>query len=73
MQCKVDAICTYSGEGCVTKCAPSMEAREVECARIQAATGATFIPPYDHEWIISGQVGALASRLAAGGQPLSTG
>lgn len=53
-KCKVDAIATYGAQ--ITKCHPTMEAREEECARIKAETNANFIPPYNDSRIISGQV-----------------
>ena len=57
LQCKLDAIATYGGK--IMMCMPTMDAREVECRRIEEDTGAHFVPPYNDARIISGQVGAL--------------
>jgi threonine dehydratase/serine racemase len=46
----------------VVECEPTLEARETTAARVQAETGATFIPPYDHPDIIAGQ-GTMALEL----------
>jgi threonine dehydratase/serine racemase len=36
-------------------CAPNLAARETTAAAVQAETGATLVPPYDHPDIIAGQ------------------
>lgn len=36
-------------------CEPNVEARHSMAAEVQQETGATMIPPYDHEWIVAGQ------------------
>lgn len=46
----------------VVECDPSFEARETAAAAIQAETGATFIPPFDHPDVIAGQ-GTVALEL----------
>lgn len=43
-------------------CDRSMDAREATCARLQEASGATFIHPYDFAPTICGQ-GTLALEL----------
>ncbi len=48
----------------VVLCAPTLEAREAACATIVANTGATFVPPYNHEMVMAGQ-GTLALELDA--------
>lgn len=48
--------------GTVVTCEPNQAARESTAARIQAETGATLIPPYDHPDIIAGQ-GTIALEL----------
>jgi threonine dehydratase len=49
--------------GTVVTCEPTQQAREETAARIQSETGATLIPPYDHQDIIAGQ-GTIALELA---------
>ncbi|MDP7112933.1 MAG: threonine/serine dehydratase [Myxococcota bacterium] len=46
----------------VVLCEPTVAAREATAARVQAETGATPIPPYDHPAIIAGQ-GTIALEL----------
>lgn len=46
----------------VIACANSQEARESALEEVIRKTGAFFIPPYDHEWIIAGQ-GTAAKEL----------
>jgi serine racemase len=41
--------------GKVTKCEPTIDAREAMCAEVQRETGATLIPPYNHPDVIAGQ------------------
>ena len=36
-------------------CGPTLAAREKTLAKVQSATGANFIPPYDHPAVIAGQ------------------
>lgn len=43
-------------------CPPTMEAREGECERIRAETGANFVPPYNDARVISGQ-GTVALEM----------
>ncbi|KAG2501904.1 hypothetical protein HYH03_000402 [Edaphochlamys debaryana] len=61
-QCKVDAIMGYGGK--LHFCEPTMEAREEACARVQAETGAVFIPPYNYGPVIAGQ-GTIALEFLA--------
>lgn len=50
----------YGGQ--VVLCEPTVTAREAAAARVEAETGATMIPPYDHPPIIAGQ-GTMALEL----------
>lgn len=54
------AVEGYGGK--VILCRPTQEDREATLARILAETGATFIPPYDHRYVIAGQ-GTAALEL----------
>lgn len=54
------AVLAYGGQ--ITDCAPNLEARLAGCAKVQAETGATLVPPYDHPLVIAGQ-GTLALEL----------
>jgi threonine dehydratase len=47
------AIRSYGVEPVV--CEATIDAREAACAAIQAQTGATFVPPYNHPLVIAGQ------------------
>jgi threonine dehydratase len=47
------------------RCAPTIAAREAECARVQAETGATLVHPYTDPRVIAGQGTALLELLAA--------
>jgi threonine dehydratase/serine racemase len=47
------AVEEYGGR--VVSCEPTLEARESTTARVQAETGATLIPPYNHPDVIAGQ------------------
>lgn len=47
------------------RCAPTIAAREAECARVQADTGATLVHPYTDPRVIAGQGTALLELLAA--------
>jgi threonine dehydratase len=46
----------------VVECEPTLAARETITAQVQAATGATLIPPYNHADVIAGQ-GTAALEL----------
>lgn len=59
-KCKVDAV--RASGGTLYFCQPSMDAREAMCGQIQRQTGATFIPPYNHSAVMSGQ-GTIALEL----------
>jgi threonine dehydratase/serine racemase len=48
--------------GLVTECEPNLAAREAAAAELVARTGATLIPPFDHEDVIAGQ-GTTAIEL----------
>ena len=61
-QVKKDAVAGYGAQ--ITFCAPTLEAREAGLAQIVAKTGATFIPPYNDERIITGQATAALELLA---------
>jgi serine racemase len=51
---KQEAVKSYSGN--LILCEPTIEAREAGCAAVQAEhEGASFIPPYNHPWVICGQ------------------
>ena len=50
---KQRAIADYGGQ--LTLCEPTLAARQAEADRIQRATGATFIHPYDNPAVIAGQ------------------
>lgn len=52
----------------ITFCAPSQEARESTLKQVIAESGASFIPPYDHPWVIAGQSTCLREILAEEGQ-----
>jgi threonine dehydratase len=54
------AVEEYGGR--ITECAPTLEARETVTAAVQAQTGATLIPPYNHPDVIAGQ-GTVALEL----------
>jgi threonine dehydratase len=62
---KVAAVRSYGGE--VVFCAP--HARAETAARLQARTGATFLPSYDHPDVIAGQ-GTLMLELLEQAPPL---
>src|SRR5438067_9328386 len=46
----------------VIECAPTLSAREVTVAEVQAKTGAILIPPYNHADVIAGQ-GTVALEM----------
>jgi threonine dehydratase len=48
--------------GIVTVCEPTQEAREAALEEVVAATGATFVHPYENPWVIAGQ-GTAALEL----------
>ena len=50
---KQRAIAAYGGQ--LTLCEPTLAARQAEADRIQRATGAVFIHPYDDPTVIAGQ------------------
>ncbi len=50
---KKNAVMGYGGK--ITFCRPTVTDRETTAARVQSATGATFIHPYDNEEVIAGQ------------------
>jgi len=50
---KKRAVEGYGGK--VIDCEPTLTARETTTQAVQAATGATLIPPYNHPDIIAGQ------------------
>jgi threonine dehydratase len=50
---KANAARDYGAE--VVYCAPNLASRESVCAQMQAVTGATFVPPYNHKLIMAGQ------------------
>lgn len=50
---KQRAIAAYGGQ--LTLCEPTLAARQAEADRIQSATGAVFIHPYDDPVVIAGQ------------------
>lgn len=61
-QCKLDAIATYGGA--ITRCKATVPDREATAGRIQADTGATLIPPYNHGPVICGQ-GTIGAEFMA--------
>ncbi|GBG80957.1 hypothetical protein CBR_g31514 [Chara braunii] len=58
--CKLEAVKRYGGV--VHLCEPSLISRERTAEAIVSQTGATFIPPYNHGAVISGQ-GTVALEL----------
>ncbi|PSC71128.1 serine racemase [Micractinium conductrix] len=52
-QIKRAAIRSYGVEPIV--CEATIDAREAACAQVQAASGAAFVPPYNHRDVIAGQ------------------
>ncbi|HKJ25362.1 MAG TPA: pyridoxal-phosphate dependent enzyme, partial [Myxococcota bacterium] len=57
---KKEAIRGYGAT--LVECEPTLEARDVEAARLVAETGATLVPPYDHPDVVAGQ-GTAALEL----------
>lgn len=59
-------LAAIEAEGAVLhRCAPSIAAREAECARVQAGTGAELVHPYADARVIAGQGTAALELLAA--------
>jgi threonine dehydratase/serine racemase len=54
------AVIGYGGR--ITDCEPTLAARVSGCAKVQAETGATLVPPFDHPLVIAGQ-GTIALEL----------
>lgn len=52
-QAKKDAVLGYGG--IITECEPSTTSREATFAKVQAATGAEFVHPYNDARVIAGQ------------------
>lgn len=59
-QVKMDAVRSYGGE--ITQCEPTLADRERVASEVQARTGATLIPPFNHPHVIAGQ-GTCALEL----------
>jgi threonine dehydratase len=57
------AVSRYGAE--ITWCAPTLAARESTVQKVIAATGATFIHPYDDLLVMAGQATAAVEFLAA--------
>ncbi len=57
---KLEAIAAYGAV--LHRCAPGIAAREAECARVQAQTGAELVHPYTDARVIAGQ-GTVALEL----------
>ena len=62
-QVKVNAVKHYGAD--IVFCEPNLAARETAMQEIVNETGATFIPPYNHEHIITGQATAAKELLVA--------
>jgi threonine dehydratase len=60
---KLAAIEAYGGT--LHRCAPSIQAREDACARVQAETGATLVHPYADPRVIAGQGTAALELLSS--------
>lgn len=60
---KVNAVKQYGAD--IVFCEPTLAARETAMQEIVNETGATFIPPYNHEHIITGQATAAKELLVA--------
>lgn len=58
---KIQAIEAYGGK--ITFCEPKVSARQETCDRVQAATGAVLVHPYDDDRIIAGQATAAKELL----------
>ena len=59
-QVKKAAVKGYGAE--IIECEPNLEARETTSERVIAETGGTFVHPYNHPDVISGQ-GTLCLEL----------
>jgi threonine dehydratase len=60
-QVKVNAVKQYGAS--IVFCEPTLQARETAMQHIVDKTGATFIPPYNHEHIITGQATAAKELI----------
>lgn len=58
---KVAAVKEYGA--IISFCEPTLEARESTLSQVQEQTGACFVPPYNHQWIIEGQATASLELL----------
>lgn len=61
-QVKVNAVKQYGAS--IVFCEPTLQARETAMQHIVDKTGATFIPPYNHEHIITGQATAAKELIS---------
>ncbi|KAI0658627.1 tryptophan synthase beta subunit-like PLP-dependent enzyme [Cubamyces menziesii] len=68
-QPKIDAVRSYGAS--VTFCEPNAPARAAALAKVQAETGATFVPPYDAVNTIIGQGTALLELMGQAPEPLA--
>src|SRR5690606_39047343 len=59
---KIKGVREYKAS--ITFCEPTLQAREETLKQVIEKTGATFIPPYDHELIIAGQATAAMELIA---------
>jgi threonine dehydratase len=50
---KIESVQRYGGT--IVFCEPTLQSREETMAQIQVQTGATVIPPYNHQQVIEGQ------------------
>lgn len=60
-QVKKDAVKSYGGE--LFFCKPALQARESTLKKVIEKTGAVFIPPFNHDGIISGQATAALELI----------
>jgi threonine dehydratase len=60
---KLEAIAAYGAT--LHRCAPGIAAREAECTRVQAQTGAELVHPYTDPRVIAGQGTAALELLTA--------
>jgi len=58
---KIDNVRRYGAT--IRLCAPTVAAREVACAEVRAATGATLVHPFDDARVIAGQATAALELL----------
>lgn len=58
---KMDGVKYLGGE--IILCENNQVAREEKLAEVLQKTGAYFIPPYDHEWVIGGQATAAKELI----------